>query len=85
MHFMGEEILVHERLGDVFMGKCTYLRKEEGGNVHIWGKKKGNKSDVKFRHLESMTKKRSSEILVGEKTYFEEKSYTKKCHLQNFS
>src|SRR6218665_3802601 len=50
-HFRGEEILVYERLGDVF-------RRE---NVTFY---------VKFRNLESMTKKGSSEILADGKTYF---------------
>ena len=29
----GKEMLVHERLGCGFMGKCTYLEKKKGGNV----------------------------------------------------
>ena len=67
-HFGGKEMLVHERLGDVFRGKCTYLRKKKGKHV---------KFDVKFRNLESMTKNRSSEILADEKTYFLGKSHRK--------
>ena len=29
----GKEILVHERLGDVFKGKCTYLGKKKEGEM----------------------------------------------------
>jgi len=72
-------MLVHERLGDVFRGKCTYLRKKKGKHV---------KFDVKFRNLESMTKNRSSEILADEKTYFlgkvTSKSVTCEIFLENF-
>jgi len=50
------------------MEKCTYLEKKKGENV---------KFDVKFRNLESMTKKRSSEILANEKSYFWENSHGK--------
>ena len=48
---------------------CIYLRKEKGTNVNFF---------IKFRNLESMTKKRSSEICRM-------KSYMEKCHLRNFS
>ena len=41
-YFRGEEILVRERLGDVFRGKCTYLWKKKVKNV---------KFDVKFKNL----------------------------------
>jgi len=47
-HFRGKEILAHERLGDVFRMKFTYLGKQKGENT---------KCDVKLRYFESMTKK----------------------------
>jgi len=34
VHFSGKEILEHERLGDVFRGKLTYLR-EKGKKCNI--------------------------------------------------
>jgi len=42
------------------------------------------KFNVKLRNIESLTKKRSSEILADEKTIFD-KSHTEKCNLQTFS
>jgi len=50
LHFRGKEILGHERLGDVFRGKCTYLI--------IYGirRRKNVTFDVKFRNFEAMTK-----------------------------
>jgi len=72
---LGESILVHERLNDVFRGKCTYLGKKKGENV---------KFDVKFRNLESITKEKSSEMLAYEKDIFLGKSNMEKCHLPKF-
>jgi len=53
-----KEISAHERLGDLFRRKFTYLGKKKGGN--------GKCDDVKFRYFELMTKKKSSEILADE-------------------
>ena len=70
-----EEILVHERLGDLLRWKFTYLGKKKGANA---------KCDVKFKHFESMTKQRSSEILGDEKTFWR-KSHMEKCNFRNLS
>ena len=58
-------------------GNVGYVfREEKGENV---------KNFVKFRNFELMYKRRSSEILADEKTYFWEKSQGKECRLRNVS
>jgi len=73
---VGKEILVPERLGDVFREKCrpTYLGKKKGENVKFY---------VKVKNLESMTKKVIRNF--DEKTYLLGKSHMEKCNLGNFS